>query len=115
MPLIPAKNLRSGLYATYGINAYIGERGAVGLAPSQYIFLSQARFPAKTISIGENAEGDWVCEPANGKFDLNAGSFFCGHDLGAVMAFLDGHSLWLSTNEAADNGWYLFKVEKDKP
>jgi len=114
-PLIPKKSLRGGSYASYGINAYIGERSAVGLSPAQYIYLSQARFPARTISIGENAEGDWVCEPANGKFNLNAGGFFCGHKLGAVMAFLDGHSTWLSTNEAADNSWYQFKVEKDKP
>ena len=114
-PLIPKKSLRSGLYASYGINAYIGERSAVGLSPAQYINLSQARLPANTISIGENAEGDWVCEPVNGKFNLNSGGFFCGHKLGSVMAFLDGHSAWLSTNEAADNSWYLFKVEKDKP
>ncbi len=114
-PLIPKQQLKGNSYASYGINAYIGERSAVGLSPADYIYLAQARFPAKTISIGENGEGDWVCEPPNGKFNLNAGGFFCGHNGGAVMAFLDGHSMWLATNEAADNGWYLFKVEKDKP
>jgi hypothetical protein len=32
-----------------------------------------------------------------------------------VLAFLDGHSTWLSANEAADMGWHFFKVEKGKP
>jgi prepilin-type N-terminal cleavage/methylation domain-containing protein/prepilin-type processing-associated H-X9-DG protein len=105
-PLIPIKSLLGHAYSNYGINAYIGETGL------GYINLSAARYPAKTISIGENGEGDWVCEPPNGPFNLGTGEYFCRHDGGSVLAFLDGHSAWLSTNEATANNNYLFLVTK---
>ena len=105
-PLIPKRLLRGNAYANYGINAYIGE-----VAPG-YINLSAARMPAQTISIGENNDGDWVCEPPGGPFNLSTGAYFCRHNGGSVMAFLDGHSAWLATNEATANKNYLFLVKK---
>jgi len=99
-PLLSIKKLQGHSYANYGINAYIGERGALKRTPTQYIYISTVQQPAQTISIGENGQGDWVSEPANGLFNLaDGGSIFCEHAGGAVMAFLDGHSSWLSTND----------------
>ena len=107
-PLIPIKSLLGHAYSNYGINAYIGETG-VG-----YINLSVARYPVKTISIGENNDGDWVCEPDDANFStkLATGGFFCLHNTGSVLAFLDGHATFVSSNEAVANNWYLWPVNK---
>ena len=69
---------------------------------------------ARTISIGENGDGDWVCEPADATFisKLATGGFFCLHNTSSVLAFLDGHSTFVSSDEAVANGWYLWRVSK---
>jgi prepilin-type processing-associated H-X9-DG protein len=78
--------------------------------------------PAETFSIGENEEGDWVCEPRDesqwnaphppGIPWPNPGWYFARHDVGAVMAYFDGHVSWTSTVEVRQNNCYLFLVQK---
>jgi prepilin-type N-terminal cleavage/methylation domain-containing protein/prepilin-type processing-associated H-X9-DG protein len=103
-PVMNKKLLRGNSFANYGINAYIGEN------PSQ-IYLSQARHPAQTFAVSENNDGDWVAEPQNGPWS-NPGWFYAHHNDGAMAAFLDGHGRWVSTEEAHQNNFYLFLLNK---
>jgi len=94
----------------YGINAYIGE-----VAPG-WVALSDIDKPAETFAIGENNDGDWVCEPADGYGPAapwtNPGWVYGRHLDGAVFAFLDGHAKWMKLEAAHANSFYYFLVAK---
>jgi len=117
-PRIKPTELNGGSLCNYGINPYAGE---TSYGPySGCIPLPMITLPADTFSIGENQEGDWVCEPrdespwtvpAPGPWP-NPGWFFARHDVGAVMAFFDGHASWTSTTEAHKSSCYLFLIQK---
>lgn len=103
-PVMNKKLLRGNSYSNYGINPYIGEN-------PQQIYLSQARQPAQTFSVCENNDGDWPSEPQNGPWP-QPGWFYGLHNGGAMAAFLDGHGRWVSTEEAHQNSFYLFLLNK---
>ncbi len=90
---------------TYGINAYIGE-----VAPGSHR-VSEIKAPAQTFGIGENNDGDWVCEPHGGAWTA-PGWCYAQHFPGLNFSFMDGHASWLTFNEAHSNSYWLFLVDK---
>jgi prepilin-type N-terminal cleavage/methylation domain-containing protein/prepilin-type processing-associated H-X9-DG protein len=89
----------------YGINPYLGETGA-GTWKSQV-----AEQPSQSIALGENNDGDWVCEPYNGPW-TQPGWCYPQHSNGGNFTFMDGHAAWVTFNEAHNNGFWLFLMDK---
>ncbi|MBN2450521.1 MAG: prepilin-type N-terminal cleavage/methylation domain-containing protein [Lentisphaeria bacterium] len=85
----------------YGINAYIGES-----APGSWTYGS-FKEPSQTIALGENDDGDWVCEPYNGPW-TQPGWCYAQHEPGTNFSFMDGHASWIHFNQAHNNGFWLF-------
>jgi len=89
----------------YGINPYLGETGA-GSHPSHI-----AEQPSQSMALGENNDGDWVCEPYGGPW-TQPGWCYPQHSNGVNLTFMDGHAAWTSFNQAHSNAFWLFLMDK---
>ena len=90
----------------YGINAYLGETGA-GTFPRRV-----AEQPSQSIALGENNDGDWVCEPYGHPTFTQPGWCYPQHNNGVNFTFMDGHAAWVSFNAAHSNAFWLFLMDK---
>ena len=90
----------------YGINAYLGEAGAGTWKRSV------VEQPSQSIAVGENDDGDWVCEPYGNPLWTQPGWCFPQHNNGTNFSFIDGHAAWVTFNEAHSNAFWLFLMDK---
>jgi len=91
---------------TYGLNAYASEA-----CTHSCIQLEDIVQPSETVLIGENDDGDWVCEPQQGPW---ADPGWCAplHGSGTNFAFADGHVKFMTIEQAHANGFWYFLVNK---
>jgi len=108
----------------YGMNTYLcqNEKGSYfpsGVYSKPYVrILSSVPFPAQTILIAENKDGDWSAEPWNNGATGDAGQFWPyhsgGNNKGGVFSFCDGHCSFMSVLKTEERNYYYWKVSKIK-
>lgn len=95
-----------GWSGTYGINAYLGNPTEWDVRQSRTI-----SHPSETIMVGENGDGDWVCEPIGGPW-TPPGTQVAIHSGKGNFLFVDGHVEALTVKESNRDNFYLWRVEK---
>lgn len=91
---------------TYGINAFIGEQSQWDKRKANTI-----ENPAMTILVGENGDGDWVCEPIGGPWGA-PGTHVPLHSGRGNFLFVDGRVESLTVEESHRDNFYLWRVVK---
>jgi len=116
----PAKR---GAMSVYGVNAYVSEwfegaqyKNIGGVQRAKVTHLDEVDNTSETILIGENSDGDWVCEPLiEGSWPnwRGEGPAYSYHqrDRGS-FAFCDGQARMMNFKTSHENTLHLWKVHK---